>query len=273
MHLSEKRLGFTLWSEIRIAPVSSDVVHIDCSDKSNICNRWIHLDVINNVLDSPTSVETFLRQRSPVSYVISCQVDGAIEDVTINYATRFSVTENLRMSSSDDLNYWSNLLQPTATSTGNSGDRFLNSQRQPMEAIPKSLSEFKSHRVYVLQSQIGQSACIIPSRKKNFVALFNGDFVYKRSDVSALKSAGSWRKSGRNVIEGQKAFTETMKRLKSGDEVSIKLFGEWQTTKIPRPTIIDGILPSNSYGNIEIWGGNENLIPEGTDLLLERRLH
>lgn len=271
-HLSEKRLGFTLWSEIYISSVSSDVVCIDCGDESNIFNRWLHLDVMNNFLNSPTSVEPFLRQNSPVSYVISCQVDGALEDVTLSYATRFSVTKALRMTSSDDLNWWFNLLQSTSTlkSIGNSADCFLNSRKQPMEAIPKSLSEFKNHRVYVLQSQLGQNACIIPDRKKNFVALFNGEFVYKRSDVSALKSAGSWRKAGRNVIEGQKAFIETMKRLKNGEEVSVKLFGDWQTAKISRPTIIDGILPSNSHGNIEIWGGNENLVPEGTDLLFER---
>ena len=220
-------------------------------------------------MDSPKSVETCLRQSSPVSYVLSCQVDGAIEDVTLSYATRYSVTETLRMRSSDDIKWWSNLLQSTAmtTSAGKSVDDYPHPQKQPMEAIPRSLSEFKNHRVYVLQSQLGQSSCIIPDRKKNFVALFNGEFVYKRSDVSALKSAGSWQKVGRHVIEGQKAFAETVKRLRSGEEVSVKLFGEWQTAKISRPIIIDRILPSNSHGNIEIWGGNENLVPEGTYLL------
>jgi hypothetical protein len=132
-----------------------------------------------------------------------------------------------------------------------------------MEAIPKTLSEFKNHSVYILSSQVGSTSCIIPARKKNYVAIFNGQFVYKRSDLSSLKSASSWMAAGRRVIDGECAFSERKKRVQSGEEVTVKLFGEWQTEKISRPNIIDGILPSNEHGSIEIRGGNEHLVPDG----------
>ena len=251
-----RRTSFTLWLEIRIQSPSSDIIHIDCPEEAEArkSDCWLHLDVLNGLVDEPSSVETLLRQKSPVSYVLACQTDGALEDVTTTYAMRFSVTQERRISSDNE--WWSQLLK----STGSVG---LSDTKQPMEAIPKTLSEFKNHSVYILSSQVGSTSCIIPARKKNYVAIFNGQFVYKRSDLSSLKSASSWMAAGRRVIDGECAFSERKKRVQSGEEVTVKLFGEWQTEKISRPNIIDGILPSNEHGSIEIRGGNEHLVPDG----------
>jgi xeroderma pigmentosum group C-complementing protein len=231
--------------------------------------KWVHVDIQNQLIDSPESVETILRNKTPVSYVLAIGMQSSsspvVDDVTAVYAMRWSLTEKLRLSSSTDLIWWRSILNPNERNEVAAERARL--QGPVLEAMPRSLAAFKSHSVYVLPSQLGPNSCIIPERKRHFVGLFNGECFYRRSDVSALKSASAWKKEGRQVKDGERAFSKMTVHLRNGIQNSIEVYGDWQTTKIAPKIVNDGIIPSNEHGNIEIWGGNEQLVPVGTILI------
>ncbi|KAI5301113.1 hypothetical protein KEM56_001950, partial [Ascosphaera pollenicola] len=99
--------------------------------------------------------------------------------------------------------------------------------------------------------------------------------VYKRSDVLKCMSAESWRREGRQVKIGQaplkrvpiRAVTLTRKReieeyeRENGEKQLQGLYAEFQTEYITPPPIQDGVIPKNSYGNIDCFV--PSMVPEG----------
>jgi hypothetical protein len=51
--------------------------------------------------------------------------------------------------------------------------------------------------------------------------------------------------------------------------VHFSLYGAWQVEPYVIAPLVDGIIPMNEHGNIEIWDGNRHLLPPGTCLLEE----
>lgn len=69
-------------------------------------------------------------------------------------------------------------------------------------------------------------------------------------------------------IEGRKVRDEEVKSplkvLRRGKDGAIHLFARWQTEEFKPPAAIDGIVPKNKYGNIEVWDGDGDFLPIGT---------
>ncbi|KZZ95127.1 Rad4 family protein [Ascosphaera apis ARSEF 7405] len=99
--------------------------------------------------------------------------------------------------------------------------------------------------------------------------------VYKRSDVLKCMSAESWRREGRQIKIGEaplkrvpiRAVTLTRKReieeyeRENGEKQLQGLYAEYQTEYIIPPPIQDGVIPKNSYGNIDCFV--PSMVPEG----------
>ena len=49
-----------------------------------------------------------------------------------------------------------------------------------------------------------------------------------------------------------------------GSERRVGLYGDWQTKPFQKVVPIDGVIPVNEYGNVEVWYGNPLYLPEGT---------
>ena len=143
------------------------------------------------------------------------------------------------------------------------------------EPLPKSISGFTKSDSYILESQIGKMSMIRPfsnesGKKVTFVALFNGEKVYHRGDISKLESSGGWKKVGREVLKDETPIS-TISRKRGHQTHEKALYGDWQTAPIQVSEVIDGILPSNEHGNIEVWNGNQHLLPVGTSLVKTTR--
>ena len=65
--------------------------------------------------------------------------------------------------------------------------------------------------------------------------------------------------SGKQVIHGELPL-HTVTKVRGKKAVTYDVFGSWQTEPMPLLKVIDGVLPENSYGNIEIWKGSEKVL-------------
>ena len=99
--------------------------------------------------------------------------------------------------------------------------------------------------------------------------------VYSRKDVVQVKSAETWHKQGRAPLPGEqplkrvpyRAATTNRRRelaeaeAATGEKALQGLYSLAQTDWIIPPPIVDGVIPKNEYGNIDLFA--EHMCPEG----------
>lgn len=142
-------------------------------------------------------------------------------------------------------------------------------RRAQREPLPKSRTGFKRHSGYVLESQFRQNEIVHPPGAKP-VGLFRGqEPVWKRADVTELRTPTQWRREGRCVRDGERAS----KTLRGGTAMMTLLYGIWQTDvlpesdrTVPEPRDQRGPIPgTNNYGNFEILDASSSAkLPPGT---------
>lgn len=102
------------------------------------------------------------------------------------------------------------------------------------EPLPKSLEGFKKHRLYCLDQHLHKFQGVYP---KKVVGMFKGLPVYLRANIQRLETASSWKRQGRVVDEGEKAFKVVSRKAAKGktkdeeqeqDGEGMDLFGLWQ---------------------------------------------
>ncbi|KZT18608.1 Rad4-domain-containing protein, partial [Neolentinus lepideus HHB14362 ss-1] len=154
------------------------------------------------------------------------------------------------------------------------------------EGMPSSVAGFKGHELYILERHLKQTETIYPLEE---LGKFRGEPVYPRSNVVELKTAENWMRRGRAVKAGEqplktvkiKASTITRrrevelfagggadkggKRAKGrtlGEEGIMQgLYGEFQTEVYRPPPVVNGKIPKNNFGNIDLYV--PSMLPEG----------
>jgi xeroderma pigmentosum group C-complementing protein len=140
---------------------------------------------------------------------------------------------------------------------------------------PTAVEAFRKHHLYCLERHLGRFECVHPRKA---VGVFNGEPVFLRASVQRLQSAFKWRRLGREVTASERSTparwynpnnrsrdggggdgddesldADDERASRGGWTGSLALFGLWQTTEIVPPEVVDGVLPKNNYGNIEVW--------------------
>lgn len=104
-------------------------------------------------------------------------------------------------------------------------------------------------------------------KEKARVGLFKGRDVYLRSFVKPLCSVDGWfRKYARVVRDGEinssiREFPRSQKKCGTTTTTTKKneilpprrVYGEWQTDPYQPPLVKNNQVPTNQYGNLEIW--------------------
>ncbi|KAJ3495429.1 hypothetical protein NMY22_g19940 [Coprinellus aureogranulatus] len=156
---------------------------------------------------------------------------------------------------------------------------------QLQEGMPTTIAGFKDHPLYVLTRHLKQTEVIHPPPPETpEIGKFRGEPVYPRSSVVALKSAETWmRTEGRVVRAGcqplktVKARPGTVNRLRELEvmkdelrdaghstenvEVTQGLYARSQTEVYTPPPVIDGKIPKNDFGNIDLYA--PTMLPKG----------
>jgi xeroderma pigmentosum group C-complementing protein len=157
-------------------------------------------------------------------------------------------------------------------------------QKKVVEEGRETLQYYKESSEFVLERFLKRDQALLPSAKhvKMFTIKGKGkgedsteEKVFRRQDVVNCKSMETWHKEGRAPIPGEEPLKRVPYRVATtnrrrelaeaehatGEKMLQGLFSRDQTDWIIPPPIENGIIPKNSFGNIDLYV--ESMLPRG----------
>ncbi|KAK6341804.1 hypothetical protein TWF730_001294 [Orbilia blumenaviensis] len=159
------------------------------------------------------------------------------------------------------------------------------SKLQTLEGgFPKSIAAYKNHLDYILERHLKREDCILPGElpvhtlaiSKSKTDPAKEEKVYSRKSIIVGKPAENWYKEGRvikineqplkqvpsrAVTVNRKREIEDAKREGDTEAGRVGLYGFYQTELYRPPPIVNGMIPKNSYGNVDCFV--PSMIPKG----------
>ncbi|KAI1003634.1 DNA repair protein [Podosphaera aphanis] len=247
--------------------------------------KWLAVDpLVTQTIARPRRLEPPASdQRNSMTYVIAIDKDGYARDVTRRYVKAYNgKTRKGRVeSTSGGDRWWTKTMRSFSRGWYSDADQIELlelANAESMEPMPKNVVDFKDHSYYALERHLRKNEVLVGARECGKVAVGRDpqaagcrklENVYRRQDVKVVRSADAWYRLGREIKLGeQPAKVVQTKRLKvdgSDDPAdcgrSINLYMEEQTQAYRAPPIVNGRVPKNSYGNIDVFVST--MIPEG----------
>ncbi|RWW71455.1 hypothetical protein BHE74_00020823 [Ensete ventricosum] len=142
------------------------------------------------------------------------------------------------------------------------------------EPLPTNQLAYKNHHLYAIEKWLMKYQVLYP--KDPILGYCSGHPVYPRSCVHNLQTKQKWLREGLQVRASEMP-AKVVKRSRyfvSGQtsEVnvpkedyaipSVELFGMWQLEPLKLPHAVNGIVPKNERGQVEVW--SEKCLPHGT---------
>ncbi|KAH7411187.1 putative DNA repair protein rhp42 [Cadophora sp. MPI-SDFR-AT-0126] len=158
----------------------------------------------------------------------------------------------------------------------------VKAEKKEVEEGKETLQYYKTSPEFVLERHFKREEALLPNAKhvKMFTVKGKGDTsteekVYLRKDVVNCKTMETWHKEGRAPKPGEEplkrvpyraATTNRRRELAeaenaSGEKVLQGLYSREQTDWIIPPPIENGIIPKNSFGNIDLYV--DSMLPAG----------
>ncbi|KAI9046360.1 putative DNA repair protein Rad4 [Aspergillus affinis] len=206
-----------------------------------------------------------------MSYVVAFEEDASARDVTRRYAKAFNAkTRKLRIESTKNgERWWQRVLEFYEKPFLEDRDEIEISEltaKTAAEPMPRNVLDFKDHPIYALERHLRRNEVVFPKRAIGQVGLGKSgskheklEPVYRRSDVHSLRSADKWYRLGRDIKLGQ----QPMKRVPASrapliDEdfetaAETPLYSLSQTELYKPPPVVQGKIPKNVYGNLDIY--------------------
>ncbi|GAB0097557.1 hypothetical protein DMENIID0001_132070 [Sergentomyia squamirostris] len=231
------------------------------SDKEH---KWLPIDLFNGKVDK---IEKLVqRATQPVAYTFSWHPDKTLKDVSPRYCPQWNTTtRKFRI----DQEWLTKSLKPFVgrkTKRDKEEDRELDRIHLD-KPLPKTISEFKDHPLYVLERHLLKYQALYPPNPPT-LGFIRKEPVYARECVHTLHTRETWLKQARVVKPEQTAY-KIVKTLKWDKYTStlirdhpLEVFGIWQTSAYVPPVAKDGIVPRNEYGNVELF--KECMLPGNT---------
>ncbi|TAQ87521.1 hypothetical protein B7494_g4171 [Chlorociboria aeruginascens] len=268
--------------EIRESPYP--IYWIEVLDEAH--QKWFPVDpLVTATVAKPSRFEPPVADRdNNMSYVIAFEDEGSARDVTRRYTKAYnSKTRKIRVESTDGGQKW---LRRTMraysrgwkTDTEQIEDNEL-AAIEAREPMPKNVADFKDHPYYALERHLRRNEVLTSSHEVGKVAAGRDpgapggkklEGVFRRRDVKTVKSADAWYRLGREVKMGEQPLKTVAAKQRSeevdvGDDLEERagtnLYAEDQTELYQAPPIVNGQVPKNSYGNLDIYV--QSMIPKG----------
>jgi xeroderma pigmentosum group C-complementing protein len=217
-----------------------------------------------------------------MSYVVAFEDDGAARDVTRRYAETFNAkTRKNRVESTDGgERWWRRTMRFYSRGWKSDLDQIEDTEFAALEArepMPKSVADFKDHPVYALERHLRRNEVLVNLKEVGKVATGREaggtkklESVYRRRDVKLVKSADGWYRIGREVKVGEQPVKIVAPRRQREDleedadgenGAGTALYTFDQTEPYESPPIVNGRVPKNSYGNLDIYV--PSMVPRG----------
>lgn len=281
------------------APQSSKQTHPKQLEESAFPIYWVEvLDVahqkwqpadplVTHTSWRPRALEPPLTDReNSMSYVVAFDRDGTARDVTQRYAKAFSAkTRRLRVESAEERGgeWWAAALRrytrrgyPTDLEQIEDNEMAAARAREP---IPRNIADFKNHPLYVLERHLRRNEVFIEGCK-DVGTVATGpraptERVHLRRDVRVARSREKWYRMGR-VVRFNEIPVKWLPRRKDADadaddeergvdgqtgEAGTPLFLADQTDLFQHPPVVDGVVPKNKFGNLDVYV--PSMVPPG----------
>ncbi|XP_030560508.1 DNA repair protein complementing XP-C cells homolog isoform X1 [Drosophila novamexicana] len=223
---------------------------------SEVEEQWICIDLFKGKIHDVDSIRR--NASSNLAYVFAFQDDLSLKDVTARYCPSWTTT--VRKSRVEKA--W--LDETLAPYLGRRTKRDIREDEQLRrihsdKPLPKSISEFKDHPLYVLERHLLKFQGIYPADAPT-LGFIRGEPVYSRDCVHLMHSRDIWLKSARVVKLGEQPY-KIVKARPKWDKLTrtvikdqpLEIFGYWQTQEYEPPTAENGLVPRNAYGNVELF--------------------
>nr|CCA17390.1 DNA repair protein putative [Albugo laibachii Nc14]CCA24369.1 DNA repair protein putative [Albugo laibachii Nc14] len=245
-------------------------------------NQWTSCDVAKNTVLQQNVSE--ILPRKSISYVLSFdQISGLAVDVTARYVHSWSKIMQLRHGHeffSELVEAYNKRISETTPKDTSilaqiEQEKIELQQAVDAESMPTSVERFRRHRRYCLERHLGRLEVLHPRKP---AGIFKGQSVFLRCHIQKLQSARLWLRQGRIIKEEEKnqpikqltRKRDTRKGYNDTQQREVALYGRWQTDAFVPPIVVDGIVPKNEHGNIELW--SEHHLPVGATHLRMRHI-
>ncbi|XP_006826912.2 DNA repair protein RAD4 isoform X2 [Amborella trichopoda] len=141
------------------------------------------------------------------------------------------------------------------------------------EPLPSNQLAYKNHPLYTIERWLTRYQVLYP--KGPVLGYCSGHPVYPRICVQTLHTKERWLCEGLQVKENEspakvvkrsrkvnKVHTSEHGSTVDGGEGTIALYGKWQTEVLNLPPAVDGMVPKNERGQVDVW--SEKCLPPGT---------
>ncbi|KAK9496877.1 hypothetical protein O3M35_012904 [Rhynocoris fuscipes] len=253
----EKSLNIKKGSKKKTNDVWSEV-YIEAEEK------WISVDVVHNKINC--DLQIFERCTSPVSYILAYNADGTIKDVTKRYVKQWHICSKSRV----DQSWWNRTLKswaPPKTKRNEQEDEELRRKLEEMP-MPTSISDFKNHPLYALKRHLLKFEAIYPPSAVPFGQI-KGEDIFARACVVELHTKEGWMKQAKVIKAGEEPYKIVKARPKREKgtgrmikDLPLHLYGRWQVENYVPPAAVDGKVPRNEFGNVELY--KPTMLPKGT---------
>ncbi|XP_076468748.1 DNA repair protein complementing XP-C cells homolog [Babylonia areolata] len=227
-------------------------------------SKWVCVDCIRCVVGRPYDASAAASQ--PVLYVLSFQNEGSVKDITAKYAPQWlSHTRKQRV----DSDWWRESLESFASANTALDDQENRDIKDHLvqRPLPTNIGEYKNHPLYALRRHLLKFEAIYPENSIP-MGYIRHEPVYARECVHTLHSRDNWLKEARLVRLGETPYKMVKSRKRwnrakdSCEELDLELFGRWQTEDYIPPPAVNGKVPKNEYGNVELF--QPSMLPGGT---------
>lgn len=224
-----------------------------------------------------------------MSYVIGFEADGTVKDVTRRYAKAYNAkTRKLRIESviGTGERWWRKALRASGRGYTTDLDQIENNELAAAEArepMPRNIADFKDHPIYALERHLRRYEVLIPGATSSGTVGAGSkgplERIYRRKDVRIARTRQKWYWLGREVPADEipvkfvpKPAKKQTDRLDEEEEdetytVGTPIFTLEQTHLYKAPPIVDGVIPKNRYGNLDVFV--PSMIPEGGAYVVE----
>ncbi|XP_058062420.1 DNA repair protein complementing XP-C cells-like [Anopheles bellator] len=220
--------------------------------------RWT---VIEGLLEGIDCMEQVIdRILDPPSYVFAWERDETIVDVSQRYSWRNEAQSKRQRVDEKWLKKALTRYRPPMLDEALLLEQHEFRQLKFRAPMPKTIGHFKNHPSYCLKRDLQKFQAIYPPDAPP-LGFINGEPIYARECVQTLHSREVWLRHAKVIRlheQPYKIVTSKLRRV----QALLELFGYWQTEDFVPPEPVDGIVPRNAYGNIEIF--KDCMLPKGT---------
>ncbi|EHK98962.1 putative DNA repair protein rhp41 [Glarea lozoyensis 74030] len=247
---------------------------------------WLPVDpLVTETIAKARAFEPPMSDReNSMSYVIAFEDGGNARDVTKRYTKTFNAkTRRNRIEfTHKGEKWWRRTMKHYQRGWKSDLDQIEDIELSKLEArepMPKNISDFKDHPVYALERHLKRNEVLVATQAIGKVAAGRDskvpggkkmESVYRRRDVKIARSGDAWYRLGRDIKMGEQPV-KTVAAKRRPDEMHItdehderpgtNLYTEDQTEIYEAPPVVNGRVPKNSFGNIDIYV--PSMVPKG----------